>query len=52
MKTKRPNTLDLPITNTDMTDSDKVIVPLLVQVCNKLGSMCQFCKQSTQHVSP
>ena len=50
--TKRPNTLDLPITNMDMTDSDKVKVPLSVKVCNRFRPMCPFCKQSTQHPSP
>ena len=51
-KTKRPYTLDLPITNKDMTDSNKVVVPLSVKVSNRFGPMCQFCKQSTQHPSP
>ena len=51
MKTKRPDTLDLPITDTDMTDSNKVMVPLLVKVCNRFGLICQFCKWSMQHPS-
>ena len=42
MKRKRPNTLDLPVTNMDMTDSDKVEVPVSVKVCNRFGPMCQF----------
>ena len=33
MKMKRPNTPDLPVTNMDMADSDKVKVPLSVKVC-------------------
>ena len=36
----------------DKTDSNKVMVPLSVKVCDRFGPMCQFCKQSTQHPSP
>ena len=43
-KAKRPNTLDLPMTNTDTTDSNKAMVPLSVKVCDRFGPMCQFCK--------
>ena len=39
MKTKRPNTPDLPETNMDMMDSDKVKAPLSVKVCNRFGPM-------------
>ena len=52
MKRKRPNTQDVPVTNMDMTDLDKMKVPLSVKVCNRFGLMCQFCKQSVQHPSP
>ena len=51
MKTKRPNTPDLLVTNMHMTDSDKAKVPLSVNVCNRLGQMYQFCKQSSLHPS-
>ena len=51
MKMKRPNTLDLPVTNMK-TDSDKVKVPFSVKVCNRFGPMPQFCKQYAQHPSP
>ena len=33
-------------------DSDKVKVSLSVKLCNRLGPMCQFCKQLAQHPSP
>ena len=52
MRPKRPNTLDLALTNTDMMGSNKVMVSLSVKVCHRFGPMCQFCKQSTQHPSP
>ena len=52
MKMKRPNNLDLPVTNMDMAYSDKVKVPLSVKVCDRFGPMCQLCKQSTPHPSP
>ena len=51
-KTKWPNTLDLPMTNMNMTDSNGVMVLLSVQLCDRFGLMCHFCKQSTQHPSP
>ena len=44
MNMKRPNTLDLPVTNMDTADSEKVKVPLSGKVCDKFGPMCQFCK--------
>ena len=52
MKTKRPNTLDAPVTNMDMTDMNKTKVPLSVKVCDRFRPMCQFCKQSVPHPSP
>ena len=52
MKMKRSNTPDIPVTNMDMTDSDKMKVSLSVKVCDRLAPMCQFCKQSTPHPSP
>ena len=51
MKMKRPNTLDSPVPNMDMTDSIKAKVPFSVKVCNRFGTMCQFCKQSAPHPS-
>ena len=44
MKAKRPNILDLPMTNTDMMDSNKAMVPLSVNT-NDMW-------QSTQHPTP
>ena len=38
-KTKRPNTFNLPITNMDMMDSNKAMVPFSVKVCNRFGLM-------------
>ena len=52
MKTKRPNTLELPVTDMDTVDSDKARVPLSVKVCDRFGPVCQFCKQSVKHPSP
>ena len=49
---KRPNTPDLPVTNMDMTDSDKMKVILSVKMCDRFRLVCQFCKQSTLHPSP
>ena len=49
MKTKRPNTPDLLVTKMDMTGSDKVKAPLSVKVCDRIGLICQFCKQSALH---
>ena len=36
----------------DKMDSDKAKAPLSVKGCDRLGSMCHFCKQSAQHPSP
>ena len=52
MKMKRPNTPNLPVTDMDMTDLDKVKAPLSVKVCDRFGPMCQICKQSAPHSSP
>ena len=51
MKMKRPNTQDVPVTNMDTTDLDKMKVPLSVKVCDRSTLMCQFCKQSALHPS-
>ena len=52
MKMKRPNTPDIPVTNMDMTDLDKMKAPLSAEVCDRFGLMCQFCKQSIPHPLP
>ena len=52
MKMKRPNTPNVPVTNMDTTDSDKIKEPLSVKVCSRFGLMCQFCKQSILHPLP
>ena len=52
MKTKRPNTPDVIVTNMDLTNLDKTKVPLSVIVCNRFRMGCQFCKQSIPHPSP
>ena len=38
-KIKRPNTPNLPMTNMDTTDSNKVEAPLSVKVCDRFGLM-------------
>ena len=35
MKMKRPNTLDLPVTDMDMTYLNKMKMPLSVKVCDR-----------------
>ena len=52
MKTQKPNTPNVPVTNMDTTDSDKKKVSISVKVCNRFGPMCQFFKQSILHPSP
>ena len=49
---KTPNTPYVPGTNMDMTDLDKMQVPLLIKVYDMFRLMCQFCKQSVLHPSP
>ena len=51
MKTKRPNTPEMTVTNMDTIVTNKK-VPLSVKVCNSFGPSSSFCKQKSLHPSP
>ena len=51
MKTKRPNTPEMTVTNMDTRDMKKK-VPLSVKVCKMFGLSCSSCKQNILYISP